>query len=130
MFEEETALMSLAALSHTPSYPDTIAPEGIAGEHTDADGLMGSYLLFADECNALYSRLFMNAESMPDAKDALTGALRYLRSDATTPRGDSRVASHYWAGILKGLNSDGLRLQSTFGMVFAKLTPIVSTKRP
>lgn len=126
----EKGLMSLAALSHTPSYPDTIAPEGIAGEHTDAGDPMSSYLLFADECNALYSHLFMNAESMPATKDALTGALRYLRSDATIPRGDSRVDSHYWTGIFKGLNSDGLRFQSIFVMVLAKLAPTAPTKQP
>ena len=86
---------------------------------------MDDFLRFIDEydeCNELYGHLFDCADGMPAAQDALSDALRYFREDVDTPRDSSCITGNYWGGIIKAFTSDGVRLQSTFGIVFAKLT--------
>ena len=117
--------MSLTSLSPTQSPLDAEELGDTPYKHA---AHMDDFLQFIDEydeydeCNELYGHLFDCADEIPTAQDALSGALRYFREDVDTPRGDSRIIGNHWGGIVKALSSDGVRLQSTFGIVFAKLT--------
>ena len=114
--------MSLAVQSPAQSYLDA---EELGDTADECTVYMGGFLQLADEYdeyNMLYGHLFTFAERMPTAQDALSGALRYFRDDAVTPRDGACTMGHYWEGIIRALSSDGQRLQSTFGAVFANLT--------
>ena len=120
--------MSLTSLSPAQSSLD--AEELGYTPHKHA-AHMDDFLQFIDEYdeyNMLYGHLFTFAEGKPTVQDALSGALRYFRDDAVASRDGACTTGHYWEGIVRAISSDGLRLQSTFGAVFANLTSAGSSE--